>query len=242
MVSKAVIKLVQSLKHKKAREQHGLFVVEGTKTIVELLGSKITVKSLFATQSWWDEHRQIIAQNIEVNKVTITQLEQLSNFNTPPPVIALCEMPNYSINSTMLRCIALDTIQDPGNLGTIIRIADWYGIEHIICSTACTDVHNPKTLQASMGSFLRVKTYYTDLKQFFETTTLPIMGALMQGSNLHTTHLPKQGILVIGNEGKGLQQELLPFITLPVTIPKFGEAESLNAAIATAIICDAWSR
>jgi TrmH family RNA methyltransferase len=134
--------------------------------------------------------------------------------------------------------LALDEIQDPGNLGTIIRIADWYGIEHVVCSKGCTDVYNPKCINSTMASFLRVKVHYQDINQVAEQTKLPIMVAVLEGQNIHQGNLPKEGILVIGNEGHGVHTSIISNAQYKLTIPRFGEAESLNAAISTAIILD----
>jgi RNA methyltransferase, TrmH family len=133
-------------------------------------------------------------------------------------------------------------LQDPGNLGTIIRIADWYGIENVLCSPGCVDIYNPKVIQATMGSFLRVNVLYTPLDILFQQLGIPVIGAVMTGENLYQTVLPEKGILLIGNEGSGISENLMPYISKGITIPKLGGAESLNAGIATAIICDNWAR
>ena len=246
MLTKGAIKLIQSLKDKKNRQQHGLFLVEGTKTVMELLASKITVKSLFATDEWISFHKSLLKNISNLEIVSEKELKQISNLVTPQQVIALACIPNYSFDQKELAnnfSIALDEIQDPGNLGTIIRIADWYGIKNIICSKNCADVYSPKVIQATMGSFMRVNVFYADLKSFFEEQNkLPVYGAVMNGENLYTTSISANGILLIGNEGSGISDELLTFVTHPITIPKIGDAESLNASIATAIICDAWAR
>jgi TrmH family RNA methyltransferase len=245
MLSKATVKLVSELKHKKCRQESGLFVVEGTKLVAELLASKISVKSLFATAQWIDENQNSVSNNTELVMLTENQLEHLSLQQSPQQVLSLAHLPKTKLNeSEILKefSIALDTIQDPGNLGTIIRIADWYGIKNILCSTTCADVYNPKVVQATMGSFLRVNMIYTSLNDFFEEHRPIVIGALMNGENLYEATLPAKGVLLIGNEGSGIHKTLMPYITNGVTIPKFGGAESLNAGIATAIICDNWAR
>lgn len=245
MFTKAKAKLIQSLKDKKTRQQHELFVAEGTKIVSELLGSKIIVNTLFATKEWLVVNDTHIDGSIEVIEVNEAQLKQISFLQTPQDVLALCNIPLQTLDNTILNStltIALDTIQDPGNLGTIIRIADWYGIKQIVCSPNCADVYNPKVIQATMGSFMRVSVFYIPLEQFFQEINIPVIGAVMNGKNLYTHHLPKEAVLLIGNEGTGISESLLPMISLPITIPKVGMAESLNAGIATAIICDSYTR
>jgi TrmH family RNA methyltransferase len=245
MFTKALAKSINELKDKKNRQVLGLFAVEGTKVVDELIGSKITVKTLFATDTWLQEHKSLNIGSAELIEVTEKQLAQISFLKSPQQVLAVCKIPKSSYTISTIAdqfCIVLDTIQDPGNLGTIIRIADWYGIQHVICSPSCADVYNPKVIQATMGSFLRVIIHYTELEPFLKQQHNQIIGALMVGENLHQSVLPQKGLLLIGNEGSGISENLLPFITKPITIPKFGGAESLNAGIATAIICDAWSR
>lgn len=241
MLSKAKIKLVQSLKDKKQRQIHGLFVVEGNKIIAEMLHSKIRLKTLFATTQWIRANQEHIASETEVIEVNTEELQSLAFSKTPQDVLGLAFPESTSITlplSPDQLILALDTIQDPGNMGTIIRLADWYGIRQIICSPGCADLYNPKVIQASMGSFLRVNVHIADLKEWLESNPdLPVYGALMQGESIYTADI-RYGILLIGNEGKGIQSALLPFISKPVTIPRVGKAESLNAAIATAILLD----
>jgi TrmH family RNA methyltransferase len=244
MLTKATVKLIQSLKDKRHRQESGLFVIEGTKIIAELPASKITLKTLFATRNWLEENEHLF-KHVEKIEVSTEQLRQLSFVKTPQQVLALAYLPENTFSIQQLESsfsIVLDALQDPGNLGTIIRIADWYGIQHIICSPECADVFNPKVIQASMGSFVRVKVIYADLEELLTNTSLPVLGALMNGENIHQYHLPRHGLLVIGNEGSGIRKSLLQHVTQPITIPRFGGAESLNAAIASAIICDSWAR
>lgn len=245
MFTKAKAKLIQSLKDKKGRRESGLFVVEGPKIISELPASKITVNSLFATSGWIKEHAIKFDHSIDVTEITEHELKQLSQLSTPNQVLALCEIPHPELNIHNLQqsfSIALDGLQDPGNMGTILRIADWYGINTLLCSPDCVDVFNPKVIQASMGSFMRVEVCYLDLKELFSQVDIPVLGALMEGDNLHTITMPKNGILCIGNEGSGIGKELIESISQRITIPKIGHAESLNAALAAGIICDAWAR
>lgn len=246
MLTKATVKLIQSLSDKKSRSEHGLFLVEGTKAVNELLVSKIHVKSLFATADWLNSHQSIVKNVAECTMINDRELKQISNLVTPHEVIAMVEIPVYEIEKIKWNdafSIALDTIQDPGNMGTIIRIADWYGIENIVCSHTCADVFNPKVIQATMGSFIRVKVFYTDLEEFFGQHKIGnVYGAMMEGDDLYKTSLTKNGILLIGNEGSGISKNVIKYITKPITIKRRGGAESLNAAVAAGIICDAWAR
>ncbi|MCU0442972.1 MAG: RNA methyltransferase [Bacteroidia bacterium] len=244
MLTKAKAKLIQSLSEKKERLASGLFTVEGTKTVAELPASKITVNSLFATSAWIAQYGQAF-KGIECIEVSDIELKKISALQTPQQVLALCELPQQPFITTVLdapKIIALDGIQDPGNLGTIVRIADWYGITTLLCSPQCADLYNPKTLQASMGSFLRVNVYTIPLTTAITNYKGVVMGAVMNGANLHQQTLPLDGMLIIGNEGQGISAEVLTLVQKHITIPKWGGAESLNAGVATAIICDAWLR
>lgn len=244
MLTKATAKLIQSLKDKRHRQESGLFVIEGAKILAEVPDSKITLKSLFATRSWLKANETFFP-NVDKVEVTEQQLKQISFLQTPQQVLALAYLPKPFMRMDAWQSgftIALDTLQDPGNLGTIIRIADWYGIQHIMCSKESVDVYNPKVIQATMGSFLRVEVVYTDLEEFFTQNTLPVYGALMNGESLYTTTLAPKALLLIGNEGTGIDASLMKFISHPITIPRVGGAESLNAGIATAILCDAYAR
>lgn len=240
MLSKAKIKLVQSLKDKKYRQIHGLFVAEGNKTVDELLHSKIQVKTLFAISSWLQVHGTEIQEQTEVIEVTPEELKKIAFTQTPQDVlaIAIIPSPDQSITFDKNLILVLDTIQDPGNLGTIIRLADWYDIGQVICSPGCADPFNPKVVQASMGSLARVKITTVKLTDLFSRhPDVPVYGAYMEGESVYHTVF-KSGFLLIGNEGSGISNELQPYITHRVTIPRPGQAESLNAAIATGIILD----
>ncbi len=219
--------------------------MEGKKQVAELLTSDYETGCLVATQNWLDDHRAAIKPGTEVITVSPGELHKASLQQAPQEVLAVVRMPAKNFNPALLHnkfSIVLDGIQDPGNLGTIIRIADWYGIKNIVCSPDCVDVFNPKTIQATMGSFMRVDVWYENPEEVLTQTALPVYGALMDGVSVHKTNLDTSGILLIGNEGKGVSDKLLPLISHPLTIPRFGGAESLNAGIATAIICDAWAR
>jgi RNA methyltransferase, TrmH family len=259
MLSKNQIKFVNSLKQKKFIQEHGLFIAEGTKLVEELMNSSITVKDIYGTSEFF--RKTPIDKSINRFEIKESELERISAFSTPNEVLAVCEIPVHQLEVSSLNdklTLVLDEIKDPGNLGTIIRIADWFGIENIICSTETVYAFSPKVVQATMGSISRVKLHYTDLPEFFKVqSTIPIpigtkvqsFGALLEGENIYTRQLPPSGFIVIGNESKGISENVLPYITDKITIPSFshfktneGEAESLNAAIATSIICSEFRR
>jgi TrmH family RNA methyltransferase len=238
MISKANIQLVKSLQDKKQRQKYNQFVVEGEKSITELLKSPFNVLKLYALSDFLSQNAPLL-KNVSFEEVNEKELKQMSAHMSPQKVIAVVKMPDEaSIPSKVKFVLALDEIQDPGNLGTIIRIADWYGIEHIVCSKGCTDVYNPKCINSTMASFLRVKVHYQDIVEVAEQTKLPIMVAVLDGQNIHQGNLPKEGILVIGNEGHGVHASIISKAKHKLTIPRYGGAESLNAAISTAIILD----
>lgn len=254
MLSKNQIKYVNSLKQKKYREEHNLFIAEGTKIVPELLVSDISVKQVYATSDFFRNNK--IAATIERFEIKENELERISALMTPNEVLAVCETPHYQLEIDPLKeklTLVLDEIKDPGNLGTIIRVADWFGIENIICSNDTVDAFNPKVVQATMGSIARIKVHYVDLNIFFQQLTTnnqqPIFGALLEGESVYSKQLPSNGFIIIGNESKGISEKLVPYITDKISIPSFshyktvtGEAESLNAAIATSIICSEFRR
>jgi RNA methyltransferase, TrmH family len=244
MFSKAKIKYVQSLHQKKFRERHQSFIIEGDKIVREVISEqRLQLESIFATEEWIDENQQKLAQyNGILTAIKSTELKKISALKTPNKVLVVAKMPTYTfpdfnaLSSELY--LVLENIQDPGNLGTIIRTADWFGIKHIFCSIGCVDLYNPKTLQATMGSFMRIKVHYTALEKLFESAPkLPRYGAILGGESVYETTLTKPSFLLIGNEGKGLKPDTQELLTNSVTIPRFGEAESLNASIATGILC-----
>lgn len=246
MLSKNQIKFINALKQKKFREEHHLFIAEGNKIIHELLRSEIKIKQLYTTTNFISETN--IPLSIECIEVKANEMERISALTTASEVLAVCEMPDHELNIDALKnklTLVLDGIKDPGNLGTIIRIADWFGISNIICSNDTADIYNPKVVQATMGSISRVKVHYTDLIELFKVQNLKlkVFGALLEGENIYAKKLPSEGFIVIGNESKGISETLLPYITDKISIPSFSsETESLNAAIATAIICSEFRR
>ncbi len=234
MISKNEIKYIQSLSHKKTRDEEGMFIAEGTKLVNELLESDIVVKKIYATEEWVNEHSNL--QN--VIKVQEDELKKISNQSAPNHVLAIAEQKKLITEPFVKNSITLvlDGIQDPGNLGTIIRIADWFGIAQIVASTDTADVYNSKVVQSTMGSIIRVNVWYKDLETWLSKVNVEVYGALLNGKNIYTFQNIEEGILVIGNESKGIRENLIPFIQYAVTIPKKGNAESLNAAVATGII------
>lgn len=245
MISKNQIKFIRSLELKKNRKRESLFVAEGPKVIEELLKLK-TPHTIIATKEWIDNNPKI-SNVIEVSE---RELESASLLKTPQQVLALFAIEtteqDLNIDNNKLY-LALDGIQDPGNLGTIIRIADWFGIDTIYCSNETVDVYNPKVIQATMGSIARVKVIYTDLYNMISNSSdeMPVYGTFLDGSDIYQNELTPNGIIVMGNEGKGITKELKSLITNKLLIPSFSigdTAESLNVAIATAITCSEFKR
>lgn len=234
MLSKNEAKYIQSLFYKKQRLQSGLFIAEGIKLVDELLCSSFTVKKIYATSDW--THPK--SKDVELVRVSGEELQKISGLQTANKVLALVEQPvEEDLKKISPKiCLALDGIQDPGNMGTIIRIADWFGMDTIIAGEDSVDVFNHKVVQSTMGSIIRVKVHYTQLNEWFKMNALPVYGALLEGKSVYDVPPIQTGILLIGNESKGIRKELLPFITHPVSIPRIGSAESLNAAVATGIL------
>jgi TrmH family RNA methyltransferase len=234
MLSRNEVKYIQSLCQKKQRQEEGLFVAEGTKLVNELLQSGYPIRKLYALPSWAEDNSAAVPVTI----VTEIELQKISGLQAPNQVLAIAEQripltePQFHNQVT----IVLDDIQDPGNLGTIIRIADWFGIKQVVASEDTVELYNPKVIQGTMGSFARVNFWYRSLRAFLEASTVPVYGALLNGKNMHGEPPVTEGLLVIGNESKGISKELLRFISHPITIPRLGGAESLNAAVATGII------
>ncbi|GAB2770699.1 RNA methyltransferase [Rhabdobacter roseus] len=245
MLSKSQIKYINSLKIKKYRQQERAFVVEGTKSVLELLDSDFEVELVVATDEFRQKYASILSHHAaKAETASLAELERLGTFQTNDSCLAvartkenafLCARPGEY-------ALLLDDIRDPGNLGTILRIADWYGITKIICSANTTDLYNPKVIAASKGSFTRVAVYYTDLPAFLAAQVLPaqhVVGAFLGGTSLYKFAFPAAGgYLVLGNESQGIGAEVGTFVTDRVTIPRFGGAESLNVGIATAVLCD----
>tara|TARA_R110002073_G_scaffold279026_1_gene443172 strand:+ start:461860 stop:462585 length:726 start_codon:yes stop_codon:yes gene_type:complete len=240
MLSKNQLKLITSLQQKKYRIQHGLFVAEGVKVVNELLNSKTQLEQLFCTAIFAQE-----LGNYNPEIISDRELKKISNLKTPNKVLGIFKIPAQKQLAARGLTVVLDTINDPGNLGTIIRLCDWFGIEQLVCSSNTVDCYNTKVVQSTMGSLSRVTVVYTDLTAFLETTTLPIYGALLEGENVYHTQLPSNGILVMGNESNGISEEVEKLITHKITIPRFGnlkQTESLNVATATGILLSEFKR
>jgi len=241
MLSKTIAKYIQSLAYKKFRDEHRVFIAEGPKVVTELLVSgKFILKMVCAYSSWLDENKKLLinfddGQIIPINEI---ELEKISMLQTPNKVVAVFykneeKIPQLKNNISLM----LDEIQDPGNLGTILRTADWFGIKNVICSYECVDCYSPKVVQASMGSLGRVNTVYTVLNKFIETNkNVKVYAAALSGKDISSLQKITEGILLIGNESKGIKENLLKFAHEIITIKKQGQAESLNAAVACGII------
>jgi len=250
MFTKGQAKAIKSLSDKKYREKTGLFLVEGEKSVVETLNSDFKIKMILATKIFYTKYRELInkkerEQKIICEIVEQRELEKVSTLESNNSVMAIVEQKTFAIakveNDEIV--LALDNIRDPGNFGTIIRIADWYGIKKIIASIGTVDLYNPKVISATKGSFTRVKVYYADLPEYLKGVNTPVIGAFMEGENAHKFNFPKNGILVMGNESNGITPEVEKIIKQKITIPNFGGgAESLNVSIATAVLLDNWTR
>lgn len=247
-LSKNKIKYIRSLELKKHRKEENVFPAEGPKLVGDLLGH-FHCRLLVATDEWLDERKTISAN--EVIRVTPEELSRASFLKTPQQVLALFEQPSYKITPDEIGqtlCLALDDIQDPGNLGTIIRLADWFGIEYVFCSPNTVDIYNPKTVQATMGGIARVKVCYTPLKELITSlpNDIPVYGTFLNGKNIYDQTLSNTGLIVMGNEGKGISPEIEELITNKLYIPSYPQdretSESLNVAIATAVICAEFRR
>ena len=238
-------KFIKILRLKKYRQQAGAFVVEGAKNVCLLLQSTYTVQLVIGTSEFMATHSALFkGHDLEAFQTDKATLATLGTLKTNNAALAVARIPaNLAIAANDNEWgLVLDDIRDPGNLGTIIRIADWYNIPALICSQTTVDLYNPKVLQASMGSFIRVKVYYTYLPDYLKHTSFPISGAFTAGNNVHHTALPTPGLIVIGNESSGISKAVLPYIQQRISIPRYGQAESLNAAMATAIVCDHWKK
>ncbi len=245
-LSKAKIKYIQSLKDKKYRLEYKTFVAEGNKMVGELLDN-MTCQLLVATPEYI---RSANLKNVEeVIDVTDDDLSRASFLKTPQQVLGVFYQPEYDsdIDLSNQLVLALDGIQDPGNLGTIMRLADWYGIQYIFCSPDTVDIYNPKTVQATMGALARVKVLYTDLTDFLgKQGGIPTYGTLLDGENIYDKQLSNNGIIIMGNEGNGIRPEIRNLINQKLYIPNYPlgreTSESLNVAIATAIVCAEFRR
>lgn len=241
MVSKNQIKTITGLQQKKYRKQLGLFIAEGIKVIQELLNSNFELHHVYTVN---EEHLQLVPKD-KATLISEEELKKISALTTPNECLAVFKIPSQKevVNEGLL--VALDDVRDPGNLGTIIRLCDWFGIGQLVCSEQCADVYNPKVVQATMGSLARVNVTYTNLLQFIDTAGMPTYGTFMDGDNIYSLDLPKQGIIIMGNEANGISAAVEGLVNQRISIPRFGDlqqTESLNVATATAIILSEFRR
>lgn len=247
MLSKSKIKFINSLQIKKNRESEKLFVIEGDKLVREFLSAKFPVKILVAKTDFLNGLPSGLTDYVNnIEAASYDELKHISSLKTPHNALAVVHMPvpEFNISSILNQyCAALDFIQDPGNLGTIIRAAGWFGIKNIVCSPDCVDAFNPKVVQACMGALLHVNIFYYDLKKLMEAAhnhTIPVFGTLLEGKSIYSHRLDTRGIILLGNESKGISAELIPFITEKISIPKFSHAkegiDSLNVGMAASVV------
>ena len=246
-LSKNRIKYIRSLELKKNRKADKVFLAEGPKLVGDLLGH-FRCRLLIATAEWLSAHKHLPVE--DVTEVSEEELSRASLLKTPQQVLAVFEQPDEAMDASVIGrslCLALDDVQDPGNLGTIIRLADWFGIEHIFCSPNTVDVYNPKTVQATMGGIARVKLHYTSLPELIGSLKdIPVYGTFLDGENMYTQPLSAYGLIVMGNEGNGIGKEVEQLINRKLYIPNYPSeretSESLNVAIATAVVCAEFRR
>lgn len=236
MISKNQIKSITRLKQKKYRQQEGLFIAEGVKVIREFLDSSFSLVDLFTTETF----------NVDTETlITVAELKKISCLTTPNTALAIFKIPISKAEIANELVVALDAVRDPGNLGTIIRLCDWFGVKNLVCSSETVDCYNPKVVQATMGSLKRVNIIYTDLDLFLKETSLPVFGAFMDGQNVYQSNLPKVGVLILGNEANGISKTIEASVTDKISIPRFGDlqaTESLNVATAGAILLSEFRR
>ena len=239
-ISKNQIKLITSLSQKKYRQKHKLFIAEGVKVVGEFLASSFELETLFCLDGLDSE-----VSDQKIVRISENDLKKISSLKTPNKMLGLFRIPTQKPQKNSNLIMALDAVNDPGNLGTIIRLCDWFGVDQIICSNDTVDSFNQKVVQASMGSLTRVSIHYLDLANYLTNTNLPAFIADMNGVNVYNTQLPKEGILVMGNEANGVCEEIKQLVTTKIAIPRFGaiqETESLNVATASAILLSEFRR
>ena len=238
MLSKSEIKLIRQLHQKKHRLNEHLFIAEGPKVIHEFLHSSLTLKQIYTT-------KDSLFNTASTTLINEAELKKISLLKTPNSALALFKIPKPQPIDTHQLIVGLDDVRDPGNLGTIIRLCDWFGIKHVLCSLETVDCYNPKVVQATMGSLARVSVHYLDLSAFIKSHTIDVFGAFMDGNNVYTTTLPNKGLLVMGNEANGISDAIASLVTQKISIPRFGDVqatESLNVATATAILLSEFKR
>ena len=239
-ISKNQLKLITSLSQKKYRQKHNLFIAEGVKVLNELLNSPFEIETLFCTDDF-----EVAISEKKIIRISETELKKVSTLKSPNKALGIFKIPKEKALQNSGLTIALDAINDPGNLGTIIRLCDWFGVTQLVCSKDTVDCYNQKVVQASMGSLTRVSIYYTDLENYITKSNLDTFIADMDGENVYKTKLPKEGILIMGNEANGVSEEIKSLLQYKISIPRFGETqetESLNVATATAILLSEFKR
>jgi TrmH family RNA methyltransferase len=245
MLSKSQISFVNALHQKKHRKEHGLFIAEGGKSVAEFTQSNYIIDTIFYTPEAGSTFINV-SPKVKFQEVTETELKKISTLTTPQDALALIQIPertNISAGSFKGKFVlVLDGVQDPGNVGTIIRTADWFGISDLICSTNTVEAYNPKVVQASMGSLSRMNVYYEDLTRFLSSAKATVYAALLNGKSLYETKFENEGFIILGNEGNGISADVKNLDHTAITIPSFGKAESLNVAISAAIICSELKR
>lgn len=249
MISKSLLKQIKSLEQRKYRKESGLFVAEGGKTIQDLIDSGLEAVNIIATDEWMKNHK--LNTKVKITVVSNEDMKKASFLRTPQGILALFRQQIHEIDFTIPEhelCLALDNIQDPGNMGTIIRIADWFGIKNIYCANGTVDIYNPKTVQATMGAIGRVKVHYIDLPQLITSLAdkAPVYGTFLDGENIYSKQLSNNGLIIMGNEGNGISNECEIYIKERLLIPNYPAgcktSESLNVSVATAIICSEFRR
>ena len=251
MLSKQITKIIQNLEKKKFREKYNLFKIEGEKLVAELLRSPLAVHAIIAYPEWIQANGHLLGKT-QVLETDEKGMKAISNFQSLPHVMALAEIPNHPYHPDEVAgtlSLVLHGIQDPGNLGTILRIADWFGVSHLLCDRDCASIYNPKCVQASMGAIFRVHAYYLDLPETIrqlKAKGMPVFGTFLDGENIYTSPLPSQGLIIMGNEGKGIAEDIGKLADFRLTIPNFTPAgassESLNVGVATGIILSEFKR
>lgn len=250
MLSKNKIKFLQSLWQKKKREELGLFIVEGIRSVQEIVSSSITIETIIGSDTILNNFS---TKDIECIEASEDEIKKISLQQSPQGIIAVCKLPSYQLPSpSEIReelTLLLDCVQDPGNMGTIIRLASWFGIRHIVCSPDSVDCFNPKVVQSTMGAIAKVAVHYTHLPSFIADAKhfeIPVFGTFLDGENIYSTNLPANGFIIMGNEGNGISTEIEKLVTTKICIPNYSSdqnnVESLNVGIATAIVCAEFKR
>lgn len=253
MISKNKVKFIISLQKKKVRDEEKLYVIEGDKIVREFLGAGIPLKTLIAKPEFLGSLSSEMTRNVlEIEDVSYEDLKRISTLKTPHNAVALVPITEKHLDHAEIfknLCVAIDSIQDPGNLGTIIRASAWFGIKHIICSYDCVDIYNPKVIQASMGAMLNANVYYHNLKELFisaRANNISVFGTFLEGDSVYSHKLDNKGIILLGNESRGISADLIPFVTYKIMIPKFSSArlgiDSLNVGMAASVVFSEFMR